>query len=98
MDQYYGSPCFVDNDTPCHHTRCGVSSFLMPFTTPNGGVKGSTRNGHRDPKCPSASCLRIVREYTGAPSKGATGAWMAADEAVGFTSISYDVAVFSMTD
>ncbi|GFW19490.1 uncharacterized protein TNCV_1603841 [Trichonephila clavipes] len=49
------------------------------------GVKGSTRNGHRDPKCPSVRCLRMVREDTGAPNKGATCAWMAADEAVGCT-------------
>ncbi|GFS62573.1 uncharacterized protein TNCV_1263261 [Trichonephila clavipes] len=30
------------------------------------GVKSSTRNGHRDPKCPSSRCLRMVREDTGA--------------------------------
>ncbi|GFX47804.1 uncharacterized protein TNCV_5002251 [Trichonephila clavipes] len=47
------------------------------------GVKGSTLNGHRDPKCPSARHLRMIREDTGAPSEGATCAWMAADEAVG---------------
>ncbi|GFY36424.1 uncharacterized protein TNCV_3451291 [Trichonephila clavipes] len=47
------------------------------------GVKGSTRNGRRDPKCPSVRRLRIVREYTRALSEGATCAWMAADEAVG---------------
>ncbi|GFW80005.1 uncharacterized protein TNCV_984141 [Trichonephila clavipes] len=29
------------------------------------GVKGSTRNGWRDPKCPSARHLRMVREDTG---------------------------------
>ncbi|GFX08250.1 uncharacterized protein TNCV_3267401 [Trichonephila clavipes] len=49
-------------------------------------VKGSTRNGRRDPKCPSARRLRMVREDTGAPSEGATCSRMAADEAVGFTS------------
>ncbi|GFW62827.1 uncharacterized protein TNCV_4451761 [Trichonephila clavipes] len=27
------------------------------------GVKGSTRNGRHDPKCPSARCLRMVREH-----------------------------------
>ncbi|GFV67050.1 uncharacterized protein TNCV_357351 [Trichonephila clavipes] len=43
------------------------------------GVKGSTRNGRRDPKCPSARRLRMVRENTGASSEGATLAWMAAD-------------------
>ncbi|GFV33110.1 uncharacterized protein TNCV_509491 [Trichonephila clavipes] len=47
-------------------------------------VKGSTRNGHRDPY-PSARSLRMVREDTGAPSEGAICAWMAADEAVGCT-------------
>ncbi|GFU71441.1 uncharacterized protein TNCV_2378281 [Trichonephila clavipes] len=37
------------------------------------GVKGSTRNGCRDPKCPSARCLRMVRHQdTGSPSKGTT--------------------------
>ncbi|GFV50108.1 uncharacterized protein TNCV_3646101 [Trichonephila clavipes] len=49
------------------------------------GVKGSPRNGHRDPKCPSTRRLRMVREDTGAPSEGATCAWMAADEATGST-------------
>ncbi|GFT05128.1 uncharacterized protein TNCV_531711 [Trichonephila clavipes] len=44
------------------------------------GVKGSTRNGRRDPKCTSTRRPRRVREDTGAPSEGA---WMAADEAVG---------------
>ncbi|GFT95291.1 hypothetical protein TNCV_3325941 [Trichonephila clavipes] len=33
------------------------------------GVKGSTRNGRRDPKCPSARRLRMVREDTGDPSE-----------------------------
>ncbi|GFW98100.1 uncharacterized protein TNCV_2491561 [Trichonephila clavipes] len=47
------------------------------------GVKGSPRNGRRDPKCPSARRLRMVREDTGPPSESATYAWMAADEAVG---------------
>ncbi|GFU08937.1 uncharacterized protein TNCV_1318151 [Trichonephila clavipes] len=32
------------------------------------GVKGSTRNGRHDPKCPSDRHLRMVREDTGAPS------------------------------
>ncbi|GFX86362.1 uncharacterized protein TNCV_2562511 [Trichonephila clavipes] len=35
------------------------------------GVKGSTLNGRRDPKCPKSRRLRMVREDTGAPSKGA---------------------------
>ncbi|GFY20677.1 uncharacterized protein TNCV_1119111 [Trichonephila clavipes] len=49
------------------------------------GVKGSTRNGCRDPKCPSARHLCIVREDTGVPNEGATCAWMVADETVGCT-------------
>ncbi|GFU00710.1 uncharacterized protein TNCV_4818681 [Trichonephila clavipes] len=32
------------------------------------GVKCSTRNGRRSSKCPSARCLRMVREYTEASS------------------------------
>ncbi|GFV50712.1 uncharacterized protein TNCV_2213731 [Trichonephila clavipes] len=49
------------------------------------GVKGSTSNGWREPKCPSARRLRQVQKDTGAPNEGATCAWMAADEAVGCT-------------
>ncbi|GFU70267.1 uncharacterized protein TNCV_904091 [Trichonephila clavipes] len=49
------------------------------------GVKGITRNGRHDPKCPSPRHLRLIREDTGVPSEGATCAWMAADEAVGCT-------------
>ncbi|GFT36277.1 uncharacterized protein TNCV_3464501 [Trichonephila clavipes] len=49
------------------------------------GVKGSTRNGHHDPKCPSVRHFRMVREDTGAPKEGAICAWMAANEAVGCT-------------
>ncbi|GFW60942.1 uncharacterized protein TNCV_4871531 [Trichonephila clavipes] len=50
------------------------------------GVKGSsTRNGRRDPKCPSAKRLHMVREDTGVPKEGFTCAWIAADEAVGCT-------------
>ncbi|GFX08644.1 uncharacterized protein TNCV_61711 [Trichonephila clavipes] len=41
--------------------------------------------GRRDPKCPSARYLRIVREDIGACSEGATCAWMVADEAGGCT-------------
>ncbi|GFT44557.1 uncharacterized protein TNCV_2808081 [Trichonephila clavipes] len=48
------------------------------------GVKGSTRNRRRYPKCPSARRLRMVREDIGACSEGAK-AWMAADEAFGCT-------------
>ncbi|GFW43138.1 uncharacterized protein TNCV_1475331 [Trichonephila clavipes] len=51
------------------------------------GVKGSTRNGRRDPKCPSARHLRMVQEATGALNDGATCAWMATDEAVGCTRV-----------
>ncbi|GFT46255.1 uncharacterized protein TNCV_3126331 [Trichonephila clavipes] len=49
------------------------------------GVKSSTRNRNRDPKCPLARHLRMVRKDTGAPNEGATSAWMAAEEAVGCT-------------
>ncbi|GFX25120.1 uncharacterized protein TNCV_2752951 [Trichonephila clavipes] len=45
----------------------------------------SKRRGRRDPKCPSARRLRMVREDTGIPTEGATCAWMAADEAIGCT-------------
>ncbi|GFU26390.1 uncharacterized protein TNCV_2507081 [Trichonephila clavipes] len=46
------------------------------------GVKGSTRDGCRDPKCPSARSLRMVRVNKGPPSKGATYAWIVSDEVV----------------
>ncbi|GFW55507.1 transposable element Tcb2 transposase [Trichonephila clavipes] len=46
-------------------------------------VKRSTCTGRRDPKCPSARRLRMVREDTVYPSEGANCAWMAVDEAVG---------------
>ncbi|GFS90104.1 uncharacterized protein TNCV_507801 [Trichonephila clavipes] len=49
------------------------------------GVKGNTRNGRRNPKCPSARCLRMVREDTGTSSEGDTCEWMEANEAVGCT-------------
>ncbi|GFY20792.1 uncharacterized protein TNCV_1120261 [Trichonephila clavipes] len=62
-----------------------ASNFLVRGTTPNGGVKGNTSNGRRDPENPSARHLRMVREDTGAPNKGATCSWMAANEAVGCT-------------
>ncbi|GFU24733.1 uncharacterized protein TNCV_793631 [Trichonephila clavipes] len=39
------------------------------------GVKGSTRNGCHDPKCPSA-----MREDTGAANESANCAWKVADE------------------
>ncbi|GFV88406.1 uncharacterized protein TNCV_1242191 [Trichonephila clavipes] len=53
------------------------------------GIKGSTGNGRRDPTCPSARRLRIIRKDTGAPSESATrmpsNFRVAADEAVGCT-------------
>ncbi|PRD35648.1 UNVERIFIED_CONTAM: hypothetical protein NCL1_10902 [Trichonephila clavipes] len=39
------------------------------------GVRGITRNGCRYPKCPSAKCLRMVRDDTGAPNEDATCTW-----------------------
>ncbi|GFY13712.1 uncharacterized protein TNCV_4960821 [Trichonephila clavipes] len=58
----------------------------MRVITPNGGVKGSTRNGRRDPKCLSARRIRMAREEEiGGPSEGATCVWIAANEAVGCT-------------
>ncbi|GFS79917.1 uncharacterized protein TNCV_750681 [Trichonephila clavipes] len=53
------------------------------------GVKGSTRNGRRGPKCPSVRRLPMLREDTGTPSKGATCAWRAAGEAVGVHFLRY---------
>ncbi|GFU39380.1 uncharacterized protein TNCV_1716531 [Trichonephila clavipes] len=49
------------------------------------GVKSSTRNERRYPKCSLARGFGMVREDTGDPSEGATCAWMAADEAVACT-------------
>ncbi|GFU79319.1 uncharacterized protein TNCV_2138421 [Trichonephila clavipes] len=49
------------------------------------GVKGSTHNGHRGRKYPSARRLRMLREATEAPIEDATCAWTAGDEAVGWT-------------
>ncbi|GFU62130.1 uncharacterized protein TNCV_2886471 [Trichonephila clavipes] len=43
------------------------------------GVKGSTRIGHHDPKCPSARHLRMVREDIWTLSEGATCAWIAVE-------------------
>ncbi|GFV79673.1 hypothetical protein TNCV_1724981 [Trichonephila clavipes] len=39
-------------------------------------IKGSTLNGHRDPKSPLASNLRMVQEDTGDPNEGATCTWI----------------------
>ncbi|GFT44029.1 uncharacterized protein TNCV_3046891 [Trichonephila clavipes] len=63
------------------------SSFLVRGTTLNGGVDGwASRAAHVMgaviPECSSARRLRMVREDTGAPSEGATCAWMVADKAV----------------
>ncbi|GFT51951.1 uncharacterized protein TNCV_1226641 [Trichonephila clavipes] len=41
------------------------------------------RNVRRDPKCPLARHLRMVREDTGAPTEGAICAGRAVDKAVG---------------
>ncbi|GFU95183.1 uncharacterized protein TNCV_4139671 [Trichonephila clavipes] len=50
------------------------------------GVKGNTRNGRHNLKCPPDRRLRMVLEGTRAHSEGATCAsWMAADEAVSCT-------------
>ncbi|GFT01259.1 uncharacterized protein TNCV_2661951 [Trichonephila clavipes] len=48
------------------------------------GVKGSTHNGRRDLKCPSARRFCMVQKDTWG-SEGVTCAWMAVDEAVGCT-------------
>ncbi|GFY32342.1 hypothetical protein TNCV_3558501 [Trichonephila clavipes] len=61
-------------------------------------MKGSTRNGRHDPKCPSARHLRMVREDTGAPvevdnlclDESQWISWL-------YACISYDVAVFTTT-
>ncbi|GFS96637.1 uncharacterized protein TNCV_3944151 [Trichonephila clavipes] len=47
------------------------------------GVKARTRNGHRDPKCPSARRLRMVREDTGVSNEVRYPCWVAADEVIG---------------
>ncbi|GFV81947.1 uncharacterized protein TNCV_3151451 [Trichonephila clavipes] len=49
------------------------------------GVKGSTPNGRRDPKCPSARRLRMVREDTGTIGVDTNCVWMSSDEAIGYT-------------
>ncbi|GFU22023.1 uncharacterized protein TNCV_405801 [Trichonephila clavipes] len=75
----------------CHGSILGVTVYLQFSRAWHHSkrwcrwvrVKGSTRNGHHDPKCPLARRLRMVREDTWAPSEGTTCAWMATDEAVG---------------
>ncbi|GFX39003.1 hypothetical protein TNCV_5055441 [Trichonephila clavipes] len=54
--------------TTWFHSTAVVPSFVVSGTTPDGGVRGSTRNH----KCPSAGRLRTVRGDPGAPSGGAT--------------------------
>ncbi|GFT49636.1 uncharacterized protein TNCV_3367791 [Trichonephila clavipes] len=49
------------------------------------GVKRSTRNERRDPKCPSARRLQMVQEDIEVPNEGATCAWMVVDEVVDCT-------------
>ncbi|GFT46347.1 uncharacterized protein TNCV_3127011 [Trichonephila clavipes] len=48
-----------------------------------GGRQRQPTNRSRDPKCPLARHLRMVREETGVPNEGDTCAWMAAYEAAG---------------
>ncbi|GFV63899.1 hypothetical protein TNCV_3787721 [Trichonephila clavipes] len=57
-----------------------VSSCAAPLQTEasmGGRLKSSTRNERRNPKCPSARRLRMVREDTEAPNEGATYVKMA---------------------
>ncbi|GFV45289.1 uncharacterized protein TNCV_1101131 [Trichonephila clavipes] len=49
------------------------------------GVKKRPSNGRCDPKCPSARCLRLIREDTEARREGFTCTWMVTDEAFGGT-------------
>ncbi|GFY15306.1 hypothetical protein TNCV_1571171 [Trichonephila clavipes] len=74
---------FVDEDELVPFRCSPVSSCAAPLQME--ASMGSTRNGRRDPKCPTAKRLHMVREDTGVPNEGATCAWMAADEAVGCT-------------
>ncbi|GFY10155.1 hypothetical protein TNCV_360221 [Trichonephila clavipes] len=51
--------------------RCSpAASCSAPFQTE--ASMDSSRNGRRDPKCPSARLLRMVREDTGTHNEGAT--------------------------
>ncbi|GFU91730.1 uncharacterized protein TNCV_1795981 [Trichonephila clavipes] len=67
---------FVAKDDLVPFHCCAVSSCAVPLQTE------ASLYGHRDPKCLYARCLRMVREGTGAPSEGATCAWMEVDEVV----------------
>ncbi|GFU45002.1 uncharacterized protein TNCV_4235111 [Trichonephila clavipes] len=73
----------IDDLVPLHCSP--VSSCHSKRMRRRVGIKGSTHNGSRDPNCPSAKRLRMVREDTGASSEDATCARIAADEAVGCT-------------
>ncbi|GFW95910.1 uncharacterized protein TNCV_1625701 [Trichonephila clavipes] len=53
------------------------------------GTESSTRNGRRDPKCPSARHLCLGPEDALGPSEGATCVWMAVNEVVGCTPAFY---------
>ncbi|GFU94930.1 hypothetical protein TNCV_1413101 [Trichonephila clavipes] len=76
-------------------TAATVTQYDASLPQINLGVQGETQVGHhtviektivgRDPKCPSTSRLRMVREDTGTPTEGSTCAWMAADEEDGCT-------------
>ncbi|GFV44063.1 hypothetical protein TNCV_3571841 [Trichonephila clavipes] len=67
-----------------HSAASFSSSFLVRASNPNKGVEGcSSRakacNGRHDPKCPSARCLRIIREDTWVPNEDATCPWVLTD-------------------
>ncbi|GFW93129.1 uncharacterized protein TNCV_3888701 [Trichonephila clavipes] len=57
-----------DDLVPFHYSP--VFSCRAPLQTEASmrGVKGSTRNGHHDPKLPSTWRLRMVRKDIGGPS------------------------------
>ncbi|GFV60880.1 uncharacterized protein TNCV_924941 [Trichonephila clavipes] len=62
------------------------------------GVKGSTRNGRRDPKCPSARILRIIRKTQGLLMKVLPVPRGRPMKQLLYACIFYDVAVFSTTN
>ncbi|GFS69823.1 uncharacterized protein TNCV_3101411 [Trichonephila clavipes] len=78
---------FIAKDYLVPFRSSTVSLCPAPFQTRSRwvGVKGSTRNGRRDPKCPSTGRLRMDREDSGVLSEGAASVWVVADEAVGCT-------------
>ncbi|GFV75591.1 uncharacterized protein TNCV_2240401 [Trichonephila clavipes] len=68
--------------------KCPVSSCVAPLQTDASmgvGIKGGTRNMHREPKCYLFWRFRMVREDTGAPNESATCACMESNEAVSCT-------------